>query len=142
VDRHAIINVLQASESIGTRKYLGMPSMIGRNKREMFGYLRDSVWRKIQQWSGKHLSKVGREVLIKFVTQAIPTYCMSTFLVPTTLGEEIQRNINSFWWGSNRRQGKGINCLSWDKLTMLKEYGGMGFRHLFAFNLAMLGKQG
>jgi len=25
---------------------------------------------------------------------------------------------------------------------MRKEYGGMGFRHLFGFNLAMLGKQG
>lgn len=50
--------------------------------------------------------------------------------------------INSFWWGSNRRQGKGINWLSWDKLTMGKEYGGMGFRHLFGFNLTMLGKQG
>jgi hypothetical protein len=94
------------------------------------------------QWSGKHLSKAGREVLIKSVAQSIPTYCMSTFLLPTTLGEEIQRMINSFWWGSNRRQGRGINWLSWDKLTMRKEYGGMGFRHLFGFNLAMLGKQG
>jgi len=50
--------------------------------------------------------------------------------------------INSFWWGSNRRQGRGINWFSWDKLTMRKEYGGMGFRHFFGFNLAMLGKQG
>jgi hypothetical protein len=25
---------------------------------------------------------------------------------------------------------------------MRKEYGGMGFRHLYGFNLAMLGKQG
>jgi hypothetical protein len=139
---HILMNVLQVSESMGTGKYLGMPSMIGRNKRAIFGYLRDRVWRKIQQWSGKHLSKAGREVLIKSVAQSIPTYCMSTFLLPTTLGEEIQRMINSFWWGSNRRQGKGINWLSWDKLTMCKEYGGMGFRHLFGFNLAMLGKQG
>jgi len=67
---------------------------------------------------------------------------MSTFLLPTTLGEEIQRMINSFWWGSNRRQGRGINWHSWDKLTMRKKYRGMGFRHLFGFNLAMLGKQG
>jgi len=28
------------------------------------------------------------------------------------------------------------------QLKMRKEYGGMGFRHLFGFNLAMLGKQG
>jgi hypothetical protein len=53
---------------------------------------------------------------------------MSTFLIPTTSGEEMQ--------------GKGINWLSWDKLTMRKEFGGMNFTHLYGFNLAMLGKQG
>ncbi|MCH82487.1 RNA-directed DNA polymerase (Reverse transcriptase), partial [Trifolium medium] len=127
---------------MGTGKYLGLPSTIGRKKKAIFGYVRDRVWQKIQHWSGKHLSKARREVLIKSVAQAIPTYCMSTFLLPTTLGEEIQRMINSFWWGTNRRQGRGINWLSWDKLTMQKEFGGMGFRHLYGFNLAMLGKQG
>jgi ribonuclease HI len=50
--------------------------------------------------------------------------------------------LNSFWWGSNRGSGKGINWLSWEKLTMRKEYGGMGFRHVYGFNLALLGKQG
>ena len=38
--------------------------------------------------------------------------------------------------------GKGIHLLNWDCLSMRKEYGGMGFRHLYGFNLAMLGKQG
>lgn len=141
-DKEAFQNLFQVTNTMGSGKYLGMPSLIGRSKRAMFGYLRDRVWRKIQQWSGKHLSKAGREVLIKSIAQAIPTYCMSTFLLPTSLGEEIQKMINSFWWGSNRRQGRGINWLRWDKLTMRKEYGGMGFRHFFSFNLAMLGNQG
>ena len=34
---------------------------------------------------------------------------------------------------------RGINWLSWEKLTMKKEFGEMIFRHLHAFNLAMLG---
>lgn len=49
--------------------------------------------------------------------------------------------INSFWWGSNRRNGRWINWLSWDR-TMRKEYGGTGFRHLYGFNLTMSWKQG
>ena len=48
--------------------------------------------------------------------------------------------LNLFWLGSNRQNGKGINWLRWEKLTMRKEYGGIGFRHLYGFNLAMLGK--
>jgi len=75
--------------------------MVGRKKRVVFNHIRDRIWKRIQHWSGKHLSKAGREVLIKYVAQLIPTYCMSSFLLPTTLGEEIQKMLNSFWWGSN-----------------------------------------
>jgi hypothetical protein len=135
-------SIFQVTESMGSGKYLGLPSMVGRKKKAIFNYIRDRIWKRIQNWSGKHLSKGGREVLIKSVAQSIPTYCMSSFLLPSTLGEEIQRMLNSFWWGSNRSNGRGINWLNWDKLTMRKEHGGMGFRHLYGFNLAMLGKQG
>nr|KYP59896.1 hypothetical protein KK1_015338 [Cajanus cajan] len=52
---------------------------------------------------------------------------MSTFLIPTSLEEEIQRMLNSFWWGSNKSSGRGIHWLNWEKLTMHKEHGSMGF---------------
>ena len=50
--------------------------------------------------------------------------------------------MNSFWWGSNGVNNKGIKWMSWNKLSMHKSQGGMGFRNLHEFNLAMLGKQG
>jgi hypothetical protein len=131
---------IEVIEVMGTGRYLGMPSMIGRNKKALFGYLKDRMWKKIQNWSGKHLSKAGREVLVKSVAQAIPAYCMSSILLPESLGEELEKIINSFWWGSNKASGRGINWLRWEKLAMRKEFGGMGFRHLYDFNLAMLGK--
>lgn len=104
--------ILGLTKSIGTGKYLGLPSMVGRNKKQIFGYLRDRVWNRLKNWAGKHLSKANREILLKSVTQSIPTYCMSTFLLPTTLGEELERMLNSFWWGSNHGTQKGINWLS------------------------------
>jgi len=89
--------ILQVSESIDSGKYLGLPS-------------RPHLEERIQNWSGKHLSIVGREVLIKSVSQLISTYFLSSFLLPTTLREEMQILLNLFWWGSNRQNGKGINC--------------------------------
>ncbi|XP_073280655.1 uncharacterized protein [Primulina huaijiensis] len=56
--------------------------------------------------------------------------------------KEIQRMINSFWWGRKQNSAKGLNWLRWEKLCVPKEYGGMGFRDFYGFNLSMLGKQG
>jgi hypothetical protein len=50
--------------------------------------------------------------------------------------------MNSFWWGHSGAQNKGIHWLYWDKLSVHKNEGGMGFKNLTAFNLAMLSKQG
>ncbi|GAU37566.1 hypothetical protein TSUD_153990 [Trifolium subterraneum] len=47
--------------------------------------------------------------------------------------------MNSFWWGHSGAQNRCINWMSWEKLAMHKNDGGMGFKHLSAFNLAMLG---
>lgn len=66
---------------------------------------------------------------------------MTIFLLPTTLQDEMQQNIELFLVGFEQKHGKGINCLSWEHLSMRKEHGGMGFCHLYAFNLVMLGKQ-
>lgn len=63
---------------------------------------------------------------------------MNAFLFPTSLCEEIERMMNSYWWGV---KGCGIRWMSWKKLGRRKEESGLGFRDLHAFNLAMLGKQ-
>ena len=97
---------------------------------------------EINSWSGKCLSKAGREVMIKSVLQAIPSYVMSIFQLPTTLLDSIEKMMNSFWWGNGKTTQRGIHWMNWEKLSAPKIRGGMGFKDLSAFNLAMLGKQG
>jgi hypothetical protein len=116
--------------------------MIGRNCTAVFAYVKDRVWQKINSWSSKCLSKAGREVMIKSVLQAIPSYVMSIFLLPDTIISTIENMMNSFWWGCGGSRSRGIHWVSWEKLSVHKSHGGMGFKDLTAFNLAMLGKQG
>ena len=40
-------------------------------------------------WKEKTISKAGREVLIKTMTQTIPTYSMSIFKLPTKMCDDI-----------------------------------------------------
>jgi hypothetical protein len=65
---------------------------------------------------------------------------MSIFLLPTSLCRELNVMINRYWWG-NQPSSKGILWKSWTKLGMSKRKGGLGFRDLHLFNLAILAKQ-
>ncbi|XP_019163195.1 PREDICTED: uncharacterized protein LOC109159549 [Ipomoea nil] len=47
--------------------------------------------------------------------------------------------MNRYWWGTGT--DTSIHWKAWDKLCIPKKYGGLGFKDLNAFNLAMLGKQ-
>ncbi|CAN0888737.1 Transposon TX1 uncharacterized 149 kDa protein [Linum grandiflorum] len=132
--------ILDIHNPLDTGRYLGLPSCVGRNKRQIFQHLKERIWKRIQVWRGRKLSMAGREVLIKAVAQAIPTYFMNTFLFTDGMIKEIERLMNSFWWSSGG--GGGVRWMRWERLSVRKEFGGMGFRNPLSFNLAMLGKQG
>ena len=77
--KEEIKNVLGVNEIRSYEKYLGLPSLVGRDKKASFNYIKERVWRKLQGWEGKLISQADREVLIKAVAQAIPTYAMRCF---------------------------------------------------------------
>ena len=37
-------------------KYLGLPSFVGKNKKESFAHLKQRIWKKLQGWEVMHLS--------------------------------------------------------------------------------------
>lgn len=125
---------------IGSSKYLGLPSLIGRSKKSVFNYLKDKIWAKIKTWSTKLLSRAGKAVLLRNVAQTIPAYTMSCFLIPKSHCQELERMMNAFWWNSNSSNNRSIKWLSWSRMSMSKNQGGLGFRDLHGFNLALLGK--
>ncbi|KAF5466911.1 hypothetical protein F2P56_016793 [Juglans regia] len=121
-------------------KYLGLPTMVGRSKYNTFRSLKDSVCQKISNWKNFFLSGAGKEVMIKAVLQAIPSYTMSVFMLPKRLCKEINVMLSRFWWKS-QKNSSGIIWRCWERMSQSKEDGGLGFRNLASFNIALLAKQ-
>ncbi|PNX95399.1 ribonuclease H, partial [Trifolium pratense] len=141
VDKEDLSGILGVRHVLCTGTYLGLPSMIGRSKKNTFSYIKDRIWKRINSWRGRALSKAGKEVMIKSVLQAIPSYVMSMFILPSSFIGDIEKMLNAFWWGGGGNNGRGIHWLAWEKLACPKTKGGLGFRNFKAFNLAMVAKQ-
>ncbi|XP_019157468.1 PREDICTED: uncharacterized protein LOC109154044 [Ipomoea nil] len=140
--RSLIANSLGVNEATDLGRYLGLPSALGRNKTAAFRYVEEKVRERIGSWQNKLLSRVGKEVLLKSIAQAMPIFTMSMFLLPLRVCDTIEKLFNRFWWGGGGTGTRGIHWLRWSKLCETKSRGGLGFKRLHEFNLALLAKQG
>lgn len=66
---------------------------------------------------------------------------MSCFQLPITLAKEIEQIIARFWW-RHQKTHKGVHWCAWNKVAKKKSLGGLGFKEIIDFNLAMLAKVG
>jgi hypothetical protein len=73
-----------------------MPLFFGKSKFVAFKDVLEKVLGKIEGWRAKTLSQADRTVLIKSVAASIPTYAMSTFLLPTSFNNSLDRLFNTF----------------------------------------------
>ena len=113
-----------------------------RSKSAVFRYIRERVWKRLQKWNQKLLSRAGKEILLKTVAQVLPIYAMNIYLLPMELYRELERMMNSFWWGRKGPGNGGIIWMKWERMCKPKTHGGIRFKRLHVFNVAMLGKQG
>lgn len=93
-DQNNLADILGVRKGRSGSHYLGLPSLVGRRKREILGFIRDRIVNRINSWNNMFLSKAGKEVLLKSVIQAIPSFAMSIFLLPMGLCREIENLMN------------------------------------------------
>lgn len=139
--KEQVCHLLQMHEANESTVYLGLPNVVGRNKTRVFGFLKEKMKNRVHSWKELWISQAGREVLIKTVAQAMPTYAMSMFLLPNDITKDFERSLSRYWWGIKENDKCGIHWMKWSRLSKHKSNGGMGFRDFREFNLALLGKQ-
>ena len=101
-----IKNLLGVPEIREFESYLGLPAMVGKNKRASLNYIKDRVWSKLQGWKEKLLSQARKELLLKAAVQAIPMFAMSFFRLPVGLCQDIEMLIRKILVGADGREEK------------------------------------
>jgi hypothetical protein len=101
--------------------------------------LENNFFRKFRGWKMQLLSHSGRLVLIKSVLASISVYYMSTTILSTKITRELTSLIRKFFWGKMKRDQFSV-MISWDKMCIPIEDGGLNIRDLKKMNEALLMK--
>lgn len=75
------------------------------------------MWKTLQGWKDNFFSVGGKEILIKIIAQAIPTYVMSSFRLPKLLCDDLHKCMEK----------QKIRWKRWDYLCLPKKLGGAKF---------------
>lgn len=95
------------------------------------------AWSLVNGWYGRWLTEGGNKLLLR---PQLPTYVMSSFLLSLEICEKLASAITCFWWNKNSPY-RGMHWPRWEKLCCPKYKGGIGFRLIHKFNLALFAKQ-
>lgn len=87
-------------------KYLRLSTPHGRMRRGQLQPLEECFVKRMVAWKEHDLSSTAKEILIKSIARALPTYVMSIFKLPLTMCDDLMKQIRALWWGADRGRRK------------------------------------
>lgn len=115
-------------------RYLGVPLDAQRLKVTYFSPLIDSISRHIAAWKRSNLTFAGRLELLTSVIQGTISFWLQNSLLPSNVIENLVSMCRKFLWCDKP------SPISWNKVCLQKEEGGLGLHDLKIWNLAFISK--
>ena len=122
------------------RSYLGLPENIGGSNIQVFIFVHDRLNNRFNGWTFKFFTKGRKKMIIKLVVTVLPNHVMSCYRLPKATAKKTDDRGSTILVESKGKH-KGMHWKSWDKVCVNKDEGGLEFKDITDFNIAMLGKQ-
>ena len=140
VMKRLIAGLLEMENEGGAGTYLGLPECFSGSKQKLLAFIGEKLGKRLSGWYAKTLSFGGKEILLKPIAMALPVYAISCFRLTKHNFQKIMSAMVAFWWNECSDE-KNIHLVSWPKLCMPKDFGGLGFQDVEDSNQALLAKQ-
>eukprot|EP00253_Pinus_taeda_P027841 PITA_27841 len=102
-------------------------------------WLISKLEKRLTCWSYRYISRAGRLILIKSVLEATPVFWMALAWIPRHTLARLQQICNRYLWAGS--QDKQIFAwIGWQKIAILKKWGGWGLKDLPLFAQALAAK--
>jgi hypothetical protein len=115
--------------------YLEVPIFKGKPKSLYFQPIADKVKLKLSAWKASLLSIAGRVQLVKAVIQGMLIHSIAVYSWPVSLLKDLEKYIKNFIWSGDISKRKLVT-VSWKKVSLPYDQGGLGIRSLIRLNEA------
>ena len=105
--------------------YLGIPISTGRQSRDSCQVILDKFKVKVNHWTHRWLSFVGRVQLLQSVVQALPLYRCMIQVAPVSFVKSLDSLARQFLWAGNLSSTKW-SLIKWETICSPKRFGGLG----------------
>ncbi|GFZ11471.1 hypothetical protein Acr_22g0008690 [Actinidia rufa] len=138
-DLEAIKSISGISEGRFPFRYLGLPVASTKLTIAQFHPFTDRIAGYLNAWAGMKLSYAGRCELIRSILQGVECFWLASLYIPAGIRDRLIRMCRNFLWGGQCYVFKKA-LVAWESICLPKMEGGLGFKNLEAWNLALLSK--